>query len=60
MSTKINLRQSQESESLLEVALDPVGGVHRAILIPVQIDAAWSKTYIWTLRSTFYDANELS
>ena len=34
--------------------------VHQAVLKPVTINSAWSKTYIWTLRSTFYDARELS
>ena len=60
MCTKINFIQSQEAELLLEVALDPVVGVHWAVLIPVQINSAWKKTYLWTLRSTLYDANELS
>ena len=35
-------------------------GVHRAVLKPVPINSAWSKTYIWTPRSTFYDARKLS
>ena len=35
-------------------------GVHWAVLKPVSIYSAWSKTYIWTPRSTFYDVRELS
>ena len=66
LDTKINLVRCQGAELLLEVALDPVVGivggvgVHCAVLKPVPINSAWSKTYIWTLRSTFYDARELS
>ena len=39
--------------------LKPVG-VHLTVLKPVPINSAWSKTYIWTPRSTFYNARELS
>ena len=66
LDTKINLVRCQGAELHLEVALDPVVGivggvgVHRAVLKPVPINSAWSKTYIWTPRSTFYDARELS
>ena len=48
------------------MALNPVVGiivgvgVLRAVLKPVPINTAWSKTYIWTLRSIFYDARELN
>ncbi len=35
-------------------------GVYRVVLKPVPINSSWSKTYIWTPRSTFYDARELS
>ena len=63
---KINLLQCQGAELHLEVGLDPVVGiavgvdVHYAVLKPVPINSAWSKTYIWTPRSTFYDVRELS
>ena len=33
--------------------------VHQTVLNPVPINSAWSKTYIWTPRSTFYDARRL-
>ena len=44
------------------MALDPVvgAGVHLTFLKPVPINPAWSKTFIWTPRSTFYDTRELS
>ena len=35
-------------------------GVHLQVPKPVPINSAWPKTYIWTPRSTFYDARELS
>ena len=66
LDTKINLLRCQGAELHLEVALDPVVsiidgvGVHRAVLKPVPINSAWLKTYIWTPRSTFYDARKLS
>ena len=69
MDTKINFLQCQAAELHLDVALDhDVGvvvgivgvGVHLAVLKPVPINSAWSKTYIWTPRSTFYDVRELS
>ena len=50
----------------LKMALDPVVviidgvGVHRAVLKPVPINSAWSKTYILTQKSTFYNVRELS
>ena len=52
LDTKINLLQSQESELHLEVALDhAVGsvvgvGVLMAVLKPIPVNSAWSKTYI--------------
>ena len=59
IDTKIILNcQKAELHLHLEVALDPVVGivvgvgVHRAVLKPVPINSAWSKTYIWTPRST--------
>ena len=51
---------------MLEVVLDSVVGiidgveVHWAVLKPVSINSAWSKTYILALRSTFYYVRELS
>ena len=66
LDTKINLLRCQGAELHLEVALDPVVsiidgvGVHRAVLKPVSINSAWSKTYILTPRSTLYDVRELS
>ena len=66
LDTKINILRCQGAESHLEVGLDPIVGivvgvgVHWAVLKPVPIYSAWSKTYIWTPRSTFYDARELS
>ena len=66
LDIKINLLQCQGAELHLEVALDHdvcivVGvGVHLTVLKPVPINSAWSKTYIWTLRSTFYNVRELS
>ena len=35
-------------------------GLHLAVLKHVPVNSAWSKTYIWTPRSTFYDARKLS
>ena len=35
-------------------------GVHRAVLKPVPINSACSKTYIWTPRSTLYNVREPS
>ena len=66
VDTKINLLWCQGAELHLEVAVDHVVdivvgvGVHLTVLKPVPINSAWSKTYIWTPRSTFYDARELS
>ena len=66
LDTKFNLLWCQEAELHLEVALDHVVGsvvvisVHLAVLKPVPVNSAWSKTYIWTPRSTFYDARKLS
>ena len=62
MDTKINLLRCQAAELLLDVVQDHVVGVgvHLAVLKPVPVNLAWSKTYIWTPRSTFYDARELS
>ena len=48
------------------MALDHVVGsfvgvdVHMEVLKPVPVNSAWSKTDIWTPRSTFYDARKLS
>ena len=48
------------------MALDPLVsivdgvGVHWAVLKPVPINSAWSKTYSLTLRSTLNDVRELS
>ena len=48
------------------MAMDPlVGivigiGVHLIVLKPIPINSGWSETYIWTPRSTFYDARGLS
>ena len=64
--TNINILRCQGAELHLEVALDHVVGivvgvgVHLTVLKPVPINSAWSKTYIWTPRSTFYNARELS
>ena len=66
LDTKIYLQLCQEAELHLEVAQDSVDGivfdvgVHLAALIPFLVNSAWSKTYIWTPRSTFYHARELS
>ena len=66
LDTKIYLQLCQEAELHLEVAQDSVDGivfdvgVHLAALIPFLVNSAWSKTYIWTPRSTLYDARELS
>ena len=66
LDTKINLLWCQGAELHIEVALDHVVGivvvvgVHLTVLKPVPINSAWSKTYIWTPRSTFYDSRELS
>ena len=66
LDTKINLLRCQGAELHLEVAVDHVVdivvgvGVHLTVLKPVPINSAWSKTYIWTPRSTFYNARELS
>ena len=66
LDTMINILRCQGAELNLEVALDPVVsivdgvGVHRAVLKPVPINSAWSKTYIWTPRSTFYNERKLS
>ena len=64
LDIKINLLQCQRAELHLKVALDHVVGiglgvgVHLTVLWPVPINSAWSKTYIWTSRSTFYDARK--
>ena len=56
LDTKINLERCQGAELHFEVGLDPVDGiavgvgVHLAVLTPVPINSAWSKTYIWTQR----------
>ena len=66
VDTKINLLWCQGAELHLEVAIDHVVdivvgvGVHLTVLKPVPINSAWSKTYIWTPRSNFYNARELS
>ncbi len=66
LDTKINLLRWKGAELHLEVAMVHVVGivlgvgVHRAVLKPVPINSGWSKTYIWTPRTTFYDARELS
>ncbi len=65
LDTKIILLNFQGAELHLEVDLGPNVGIvfsidaHLAVLIFVPINSAWSKTYIWTSRSTFYDAREL-
>ena len=62
--TKIYILQCYEAELHLEVALDQFIGsvvgvcVHLAVLKHVPVNSAWSKTYIWTPRSTFYDARK--
>ena len=66
LDTKIYLLRCQEAELHLEVALDHVVGsvvvvgVHLAVLKPVPVNSTWPKTYIWTPRTTFYDARKLS
>ena len=61
LDTKINLLRCLRAELHLEVDLDPVVGivigvgVHLPVLKPVPINSAWSKTYIWTPKSSFYD-----
>ena len=62
MDTKINLLQCQAAELHLDHAVGIVDGVgvHLAVLKPVPINSTWSKTYIWTPKSTFYNAMELS
>ena len=35
-------------------------GVLLTVLKSVRINSGWSKIYMWTQRSTFYDARELS
>ena len=64
LATKIKLLQCQGAELHLEVAMDHVVcivlGVYQAVLKPVPINSAWSKTYIWTPRSTLYEAWKLS
>ena len=64
LDTKINLLRCQGGELHLEVALDHVVviavSVYQAVLKPVPINSAGSKTYIWTPRSTFYNETILS
>ena len=66
LDTKINLLRCQAAELHLDVVQDHVVsivvgvGVHLAVLKPVPINSAWWKTYIWTPKSTFYNAMELS
>ena len=66
LDTKINLLRCQGGELHLEVALDHAAGivlgvgVYWAVLKPVPINSAWSKKYIWTPRSTFYNERKLS
>ena len=69
LDTKINLLRCQGADLPLEVALDHVGGgavgvigvgVLLALLKPVPINTAWSKTYIWTRKASLYNARELS
>ena len=66
LDTKINILLRKGAEIHLEVAMDPlVGivigiGVHLIVLKPIPINSGWSETYIWTPRSTFYDASEQS
>ena len=66
LDTKINLLQCQGAELHIDVALDHVVaivvgvGASLAVLNHVLVNSAWSKTYIWTPRSTFYDARKLS
>ena len=66
LDSKINLLQCHGAELHPEVALDHVDGivvgvgVHGAVIKPVPIKSACSKTYIWTPRSTFYNVWELS
>ena len=66
LDTKINLLQCQGAELHIDVALDHVVaivvgvGASLAVLNHVLVNSAWSKTYIWTPRSTFYDSQEPS
>ena len=66
LDTKIYLLRCQEAKLHSEVALDHVigivvgVGVHLAVLKHVPVNSAWSKTYIQTPRSTFYNATKLS
>ena len=65
LDTKIYLLRCQEAELRLEVAMDHdigfVGvGLHLAVLKHVPVNSAWSKTYIWTPRSTFNYARKLN
>ena len=65
LDTKIILN-CQEAQLHLEVVLDPVVHivdgvcVYLTLLKNVPINSAGSKTYVWTLRSTFYNVRELS
>ena len=65
LGTKINLLWFPGAMLHLLVALDQVVGnvvgvvcvvVHLAVLKPVPVNSSWSKTFIWTPISTFYDA----
>ena len=66
LDTKINLLVCQRAELHLKVALGHVVeivlvvDVHWGVLKSVPIKSAWSKTYIWIPKSTFYNARELS
>ena len=60
------IRLSSHHTFFIGVALDPIDGnvigfgVLWAVLKPVPINSAWSKTYSLTLRSTLNDVRELS
>ena len=66
LDTKSILLYCLGANLLLELAQESVVGivlgvgVHLAVLKPVPINQAWSKTYIWTLKAFFYNASELS
>ena len=66
LDLKINLLSFQGAKLHLEVVLDHVVGivvgvgVHLEVLKPFPVNSAWSKTFIWTPRSTLYEAWKLS